>query len=71
MPTTQDLGCVVSPMFALACYRFAIKRNVRRARIAVNYSHSYRSLVTIALADNPLPALGSDFNPLWLRFPAI
>jgi tricorn protease len=57
-------------MFILASFRSAIKRNIARAGIAIVVLASTNPSLPI-LADNPVPALGPDRHPLWLRYPAI
>src|SRR5260370_29859655 len=57
-------------MFTLAFFPSAIKRNFVRAGVAVIvFAVTNRSFPV--LAGNPLPALGPEHNPLWLRYPAI
>jgi tricorn protease len=57
-------------MLTLAFLLSAIKRNIARAGIAiVVLAGTNPALPT--LADNPVPGLGPEYNPLWLRYPAI
>jgi len=57
-------------MFTLACFRSAIKNNIVRAGIAIIVLAGTNPSLPV-LADNPLPALGPESNPLWLRYPAV
>jgi tricorn protease len=57
-------------MFMLAFLLFAIRRTMSRAAIGILVLAGAFAPLPI-LADNSVPPLGPESNPLWLRYPAI